>query len=49
MQELTAILGIAAALAVGAASPGPSFVVVAGTAVSSSRSDALLESLGMGP
>lgn len=29
MQELTALFGIAATLAFGAASPGPSFVMVA--------------------
>jgi len=48
MQELTAILGIAAALAIGAASPGPSFLVVARLAVSSSRGDGLCAALGMG-
>ena len=48
MQELTAILGIAAALAIGAASPGPSFLVVARLAVSSSRVDGLYAALGMG-
>src|SRR5262245_20243036 len=48
MQELTAILGIAAALAIGAASPGPSFLVVARLAVSSSRRDGVYAALGMG-
>src|SRR5262245_16891133 len=48
MQELTAILGIAAALAIGAASPGPSFLVVARLAVSSSRGDGVYAALGMG-
>lgn len=48
MQELTALLGIAAAIAVGAASPGPSFIMVARTAVSASRIDALFAALGMG-
>src|SRR5262245_36464223 len=48
MQDLTAILGISAALAVGAASPGPSFLVVARLAVSSSRGDGLYAALGMG-
>lgn len=48
MQELTAILGISAALAIGAASPGPSFLVVARLAVSSSRVDGLYAALGMG-
>jgi threonine/homoserine/homoserine lactone efflux protein len=48
MQELTAILGISAALFIGAASPGPSFLVVARLAVSSSRGDGLYAALGMG-
>jgi len=48
MQELTALLGIAAAISVGAASPGPSFIMVARTAVSASRIDALFAALGMG-
>ena len=48
MQELAAILGISAALSIGAASPGPSFLVVARLAVSSSRGDGLYAALGMG-
>lgn len=48
MQETTALLGIATALAIGAASPGPSFVMVARTAVSSSRADGICAALGMG-
>ena len=48
MQELTAFLGIAAAIGVGAASPGPSFVLVARTAVAVSRADGLSAALGMG-
>ena len=48
MNELPALLGIAATLAVGAASPGPSFVMVAKAAVSSSRSAGLAAALGMG-
>jgi threonine/homoserine/homoserine lactone efflux protein len=48
MQEITALLGIAAAIAVGAASPGPSFIMVARMAVSSSRIDALFAAIGMG-
>jgi threonine/homoserine/homoserine lactone efflux protein len=48
MQELSALLGIAAAIAIGAASPGPSFIMVARMAVSSSRIDALFAALGMG-
>ncbi|OEZ27871.1 LysE family translocator [Variovorax boronicumulans] len=41
------LLGIAGAMAVGAMSPGPSFVMVARTAVAS-RSDGLAAALGMG-
>ena len=48
MQELIAILGISAALAIGAAGPGPSFLVVARLAVSASRGDGLYAALGMG-
>lgn len=48
MHELTALLGIAAAISIGAASPGPSFIMVARTAVSASRIDALFAALGMG-
>ena len=47
MEHLPALLGIGTALAVGAASPGPSFVMVARTAVASSRVDALCAALGM--
>lgn len=47
-QELIALAGVLAALAVGVISPGPSFVMVARVAVSSSRSDALGAALGMG-
>lgn len=48
MEHVPALLGIGTALAVGAASPGPSFVMVARTAVSSSRVDAIFAALGMG-
>ena len=48
MQEVSALLGIFAALTIGAVSPGPSFVVVARTAISSSRSDGFAAALGMG-
>ena len=48
MQELAGLLGILAALTVGVISPGPSFVMVARMAVSSSRSQALGAALGMG-
>lgn len=48
MQELSALAGVIAALIVGVISPGPSFVMVARTAVSSSRSNGLAAALGMG-
>jgi threonine/homoserine/homoserine lactone efflux protein len=43
-----AILAIAAAIALGAASPGPSFVMVVRLAVAKSRPDGLAAALGMG-
>lgn len=46
--ELPALLGILAALAVGVVSPGPSFVMVARMAVSTSRRAACAAALGMG-
>lgn len=42
------LLGIVAALAVGVVSPGPSFVMIARTAVAESRAAALAAALGMG-
>jgi threonine/homoserine/homoserine lactone efflux protein len=48
VTEPLALLGIAGAIAVGAISPGPSFVMVARTAVAVSRSDGLAAALGMG-
>jgi threonine/homoserine/homoserine lactone efflux protein len=48
LQELTALTGITVAIAIGAASPGPSFVMVARTSVSLSRADGLAAALGMG-
>jgi threonine/homoserine/homoserine lactone efflux protein len=48
MNTTVAILGIAGAIAAGAISPGPSFVMVARTAVASSRSDGFAAALGMG-
>jgi threonine/homoserine/homoserine lactone efflux protein len=48
MQEFSALAGVLAALTVGAISPGPSFVMVARIAVSSSRSNGLAAALGMG-
>lgn len=48
MQELSALAGVLAALTVGVISPGPSFVMIARTAVASSRSNGLAAALGMG-
>src|SRR5215468_7065968 len=48
MQSTTALLGIIAAITVGAMSPGPSFVMVARTAVATSRTAGLFAALGMG-
>jgi threonine/homoserine/homoserine lactone efflux protein len=47
MNNTLSLLGIAGAMAVGAMSPGPSFVMVARTAVAS-RGDGLAAALGMG-
>lgn len=47
MDTTLSLLGIAGAMTVGAMSPGPSFVMVARTAVTS-RSDGLAAALGMG-
>lgn len=48
MEPTLALLGILGALTVGAVSPGPSFVLVARTAVAVSRRDGLAAALGMG-
>lgn len=48
MHELTELLGTAAALAIGAAGPGPGFVMVVRTAASSSRTDGTYAALGKG-
>ena len=48
MQELPAMLGILAALAVGVVSPGPSFIMIVRMAVSSSRTEGVAAALGMG-
>lgn len=48
MTTLLPIIAIAGALAVGAMSPGPSFLVVVRTAVAKSRRDGLATALGMG-
>ncbi|MCW2248379.1 threonine/homoserine/homoserine lactone efflux protein [Azospirillum fermentarium] len=48
MDPVLAFLAILAALAMGAASPGPSFVLVARTAVARSRADGVAAAVGMG-
>lgn len=48
LSELLPLLGIAGALAVGTVTPGPSFVVIARTAVAAGRADGLAASIGMG-
>jgi threonine/homoserine/homoserine lactone efflux protein len=48
LQQLLPLLGIAGALAVGVVSPGPSFVMVARTAVSLSRAEGVAAAIGMG-
>jgi len=48
MNEVTSLLGIGAALCIGAASPGPSFIMVARTAASAGRVKGLNAALGMG-
>jgi threonine/homoserine/homoserine lactone efflux protein len=48
VSDLLALLSITAALAVGAVSPGPSFVLVARTAVAASRQDGMATAFGMG-
>ena len=48
MSELLSLLGIAGALAVGTVTPGPSFVMIARTAVAAGRADGLAASIGMG-
>ena len=48
MSPLLAVLAIAGAIAVGAASPGPSFVMVMRTALARSRRDGIAAAFGMG-
>ncbi|MDV3348150.1 LysE family translocator [Leptolyngbyaceae cyanobacterium CCMR0082] len=48
MEIFAAIFSIAIALTIGAMSPGPSFVMVARTALAVSRKDGLTAALGMG-
>ena len=48
MNELVSLAGIVAAISLGTMSPGPSFVVVARTAVAKSRAHGVASALGMG-
>ena len=48
MDMIVSVVTILAAIAVGAVSPGPSFVFVARTAMATSRRDGLAAALGMG-
>lgn len=48
MTPTLAILAISGAIAIGAASPGPSFVMVMRTALARSRSDGVAAAFGMG-
>lgn len=48
MQDISALVGIAVALGIGAVSPGPSFVMVARTAASSNRINGISAAIGMG-
>ncbi len=48
MELILSLAGIVVALLVGAISPGPSFVLVARTAISVSRLDGLCAAIGMG-
>lgn len=48
MNEVTSLLGITIALAIGAASPGPSFLMVARTAAAHGRGSGLHAAFGMG-
>ena len=48
MNPVLVVVAIAAAIAIGAASPGPSFVMVVRTAMAKSRRDGLAAAFGMG-
>jgi len=48
MDGIAVFLTVSAAISLGAMSPGPSFIVVARTAISSSRGRGVLAALGMG-
>lgn len=48
MEHLPQLIGIGTAIAIGAASPGPSFVMIARTAAAAGRFNGLLAALGIG-
>jgi len=48
MENAVAVLSIAGAISLGAMSPGPSFIMVARTALAVSRKDGVAAALGMG-
>lgn len=48
MENAVAVLAIAGAISLGAMSPGPSFIMVARTALAVSRTDGVAAALGMG-
>jgi threonine/homoserine/homoserine lactone efflux protein len=48
MNTAITVLSIGSAIAIGTMSPGPSFVMVARTAVASTRANGLAAALGMG-
>jgi len=48
MEPITALAGLLGVLLIGSISPGPSFVLVAQTAVARSRRDGIAAALGMG-
>ena len=48
MDSLTALMAVSVAILLGAMSPGPSFLVVARTAIASSRARGVFAALGMG-
>ncbi|MCH8617523.1 LysE family translocator [Undibacterium sp. TS12] len=48
MEHYASLLGICAALTVGVISPGPSFVMIARTAVAASRNEGVAAAIGMG-
>jgi len=48
LTNIAVLIGISGALALGAMSPGPSFVLVSRTAITNSRLNGLAAALGMG-